>query len=919
MDTTSYLGNIDSKALEVLYEQYKKEPNSVDISWKKFFEGFDFARKNYEEEEVSTETTEKIQKEFKVLSLINGYRSRGHLFTKTNPVRERRKYLPTLDIENFELSEQDLDTFFSSGKEIGLGKASLREIIAHLEATYCRSIGIEYKFIRIPKVTKWIEEKIEETRSERKFSKEEKIEVFENLNKAVLFEKFIHRKFVGQKRFSLEGGESLIPALSYLVKKGARAGIKEFVMGMAHRGRLNILANILKKNYDQIFNEFYGRDYVDPFFSGDVKYHLGFSTQLDVENDKTVMFHLAPNPSHLEAVGPVISGISRARIDQNHEKDSSKLLPIIIHGDAAIAGQGIVYELVQMARVDAYQTGGTVHIVINNQVGFTTNYIDGRSSTYCTDVAKVTLSPVIHVNGDDIEAVIYAIEFALEFRQKYKRDVFIDLLCYRKYGHNEADEPMFTQPRLYEKISKHPNPCEIYSQNLIEQGVLTEKDVQLAEKEFTSHLEKELNEAQQQTNASVKPLLTDEWEGINTVSERDVFKRVNTRFSHKKLLEIADKITTLPEDISFFSKTKKLINTRKKLVEKNKLDWAMCELLAYGSLLQEGFPVRMSGQDVERGTFAHRHAVLIATETSDDIQKTRKERYIPLNNIEENQKNTLEIYNSTLSEYAVMGFEFGYALTKPNTLTLWEAQFGDFANGAQIIFDQFISTSEVKWNQRNGMVVLLPHGYEGQGAEHSNARMERFLTLCSKKNMKIANCTTPANFYHLLRAQLKADFRKPCVVFTPKSLLRHSECVSTMEDLSKGEFQPLIDDPRIVDKKKVRRVLVCTGKFYYDLDKYRQENKITDVAIIRLEQIYPLYVERIREMILSYSESKGTFWTQEEPMNYGALDFILRNFRVRYDIKIEFLSRPPSAVSATGSMERHKIEHLKVIKKSFGK
>ncbi len=897
MDKHSYLSNADGAVIEDYYQRYINDPESVSEGWRKFFEGFEFARKSYD-----TDVPENFQKEFKVLDLINGYRTRGHLFTKTNPVRARRTYRPTLDLENYGLEQADLETVFQAGNEIGIGSAKLKTIIEHLEQTYCDSIGIEYMYIRKPEEVAWIREKLE-LKNRPKYSEKEKKHILHKLNQAVVFEKFLHTKFVGQKRFSLEGNEALIPALDAVVEKGADIGIKEFIIGMAHRGRLNVLANIFNKTYEKIFSEFEGKEYEDNLFDGDVKYHLGYSCDVKTDSGHDVHMTLAPNPSHLETVGPVVEGITRSKID-TYLKDEKKIVPIIIHGDAAIAGQGVVYETVQMAQLDGYRIGGTLHIVVNNQIGFTTNYIDGRSSTYCTDVAKVTLSPVLHVNGDDVEAVIQAIQFAIEYRQTFHKDVFIDILGYRKYGHNEGDEPKFTQPLLYKAIGKHKNPRDLYLEKLISEGVVSKNKASEEEKAFNQQLQERLDDAKQIERATVSHFLNRTWQGIEVSDKKSFLTSPDTSFDKKKLLELADKINTLPKDKKFINKLARLFEARKQMIKDDNLDWAMGELLAYATLLKDKHPIRFSGQDVERGTFSHRHAVVKVEDS--------EEEYTPLNNISKDQA-PLYIYNSLLSEYGVLGFEYGYAMASPNALTIWEAQFGDFNNGAQIIIDQFLSAAEEKWKTQNGLVMLLPHGYEGQGAEHSSGRMERFLQLCAEDNMQVANCSTPANFFHILRRQLKWSFRKPLIIFTPKSLLRHPKCVSTIDELAKGKFQEVIDDAA-VKAKDVDTLVFCTGKFYYDLLAKKEDIDAENIALVRLEQLYPLPFNQIEEIVKKYSKAKKTIWAQEEPENMGAWSHLMRHLS---HLNLEVISLTESGAPATGSSKAHVVRHTAIIDKLF--
>ncbi len=902
MDKFSYLNAAHSSTIDELYNQFKKDPGQVEESWQKFFEGFDFARSNYDD--VGSVPVQ-VQKEFNVINLINGYRIRGHLFTKTNPVRERRKYWPTLDYKNFGLEDSDLETIFQAGSELGVGPSTLSYIISHLEQTYCQSIGAEYKYIRNPDITKWLEIKMESVKNTPNLSHDEKRRIFHKLNEAVVFENFLHTKFVGQKRFSLEGAETLIPALDSIIEIGADHGIEEFVIGMSHRGRLNVLANTLNKTYEDIFSEFNGGEYDDQKFDGDVKYHLGYTTDVQTTQGKSVHISLTPNPSHLEAVDPVVQGIVRAKIDQKYNGDNNKISAILIHGDAAIAAQGIVYEVIQMSKLKGYRTGGTIHVVINNQIGFTTNYIDARSSTYCTDIAKVTLSPVFHVNGDDAEALVYTIKLAMEFRQRFHRDVFIDLLCYRRYGHNEGDEPRFTQPLLYKAIAKHPNPRDIYYQKLLTSGDLDSALAKEMESAFRDMLQERLTDAKQHSKVKITSFLEGAWKDLRLSNDKDFLSSPDTGFDEKKLRSIAKKITQLPADKDFFNKTQRLFSDRQKMLEgAGRLDWAMGELLAYGTLLEEGFPVRLSGQDVERGTFSHRHAVIRLEDS--------EEQYVPLSNISKKQAG-FQIFNSLLSEYGVLGFDYGYAFAAPNTLTLWEAQFGDFNNGAQIIIDQYLSSSEDKWKRMNGIVMLLPHGYEGQGAEHSSARLERFLCLCAENNMHIVNATSPANFFHVLRRQLHRKFRKPLIIFTPKSLLRHPKCVSTLKELAVGKFVEVIGDDQ-VKATAVKKVLLCSGKIYYDLEAHRLEHKVTDVAIIRLEQLYPFPAAQLDKILTKYKSAK-LVWVQEEPENMGAWSFILRVMKGK---NIDCISRVESASPATGSHKNHEIQQLEILNTALG-
>jgi 2-oxoglutarate dehydrogenase E1 component len=908
MEKFSYLGNGDIAAIETIYAQYLKDSNSVGADWQKFFEGFEFGRKNFEEGEVIPQS---VRKEFNVINLINGYRSRGHLFTHTNPVRERRQYTPTLGIENFGLETADLETVFHAGTQIGIGPAKLKDIIAHLTQTYCQSIGAEYMYIRTPDVVQWLQDKMESSRNTPKYSILEKMIILDKLSQAVFFENFLHTKFVGQKRFSLEGGETAIPALHAVIEKGADLGIQDFVLGMAHRGRLNILANILNKTYKDIFTEFEGRLSEDSLFDGDVKYHMGYSSDLVSNHGKQVHISLTANPSHLEAVDPVVEGISRAKIDNKYNGDNSKVCPILVHGDAALAGQGICYEILQMSQLDGFKTGGTIHLVINNQVGFTTNYLDGRSSTYCTDVAKVVLAPVFHVNGDDVEACVFVTELAMEFRQKFRRDVFIDVLCYRKYGHNEGDEPRFTQPLLYKAIAIHPNPREIYIRQLIAEGSVSEEFAKEAERNFKQMLQEKLDEAKQVEKAKVNSFLEGPWKGIQMASAQDFDQSPDSSVDQKTFLRIAQSTTTLPADKKFFNKIQNIFKERVSMIEKDNYDWAMGELMAYATLMNEGHNVRFSGQDVERGTFSHRHAVV----TIEDSE----EEYVPLNGFGAPGK--LSIYNSLLSEYGVLGFEYGYALTTPSTLTIWEAQFGDFFNGAQIMIDQFITCSEYKWRRMQGLVMLLPHGYEGQGPEHSSARIERFLQQCAENNIQVINATTPANQFHALRRQLKREFRKPLICFTPKKLLRYPSCVSSMKDFCTGGFTEVFDDVT-ANVKTVKQIAFCSGKIFYDLIEAKAKNGADDIAVIRMEQLYPFPEKQIAAILGKYKNANQFCWVQEEPENMGAWTFITRMFRnheTTAAIHLRYIGRPESASPATGFNKAHLQQQQGIVDKLFEK
>ncbi len=909
MDKFSFLNAAHVGFISELYEQYQKNPDAVEPSWRSFFQGYDLANENFSltDEEEEVEIPEEVRKEFLVIDLINGYRTRGHLFTKTNPVRERRKYTPTLDLENFGLTQNDLSTVFNAGQILGIGPKTLDVIIQHLQAIYCDSIGVEYMYLRNPEEIKWWHNRLNQNDNHPSYNLDEKKYILSKLNQASTFESFLQTKYVGQKRFSVEGGETLIPGISVALRDAAeKFGVQECVLGMAHRGRLNTLVNIFKKPVRDLFSEFEGKDFEDETIDGDVKYHLGLTLSKSYRGGQEMKMNLVPNPSHLETVDAVAEGIVRAKVDLDYDGDDAKILPILVHGDAAIAGQGIVYEVVQMAQLNGYKTGGTIHVVVNNQVGFTTNYLDARSSTYCTDVAKVTLSPVLHVNADDAEAVCHAMQIAVEYRARFKKDVFIDLLGYRKYGHNEGDEPSFTQPKLYKIIKKHKNAKEIYVEKLVEEGSITKDYVKQITEEFKDHLEAEFTESKKKTTSKIQDFMPDVWNGFVRKQLEDMLQPVDTSYSVEALKGIAKVISSTPEGHKFVRKAERILQGRSKMVfEDNKLDWGTAENLAYGTLLEEGFNVRISGEDVERGTFSHRHAIMRDENTLERVN---------LLNTNPNNKGELTIFNSHLSEYGVLGFDYGYAMAAPNTLTIWEAQFGDFANGAQIVFDQYISSAEDKWKLQNGLVMLLPHGYEGQGPEHSSARIERFLQSSSTDNWTIANCSTPANIYHILRRQMKREFRKPLVVFTPKSLLRLPAAVSTIEELAEGGFQEVIDDT--IDTANVKKMVFCTGKFYYDLLAERNKLERNDVALVRIEQLFPLHNDKIKAVMDRYPNVERYVWAQEEPKNMGSWSYMLERFELA---RLECASEEYRAAPAAGSSTRFKERHQAIIDKVFDK
>ena len=919
MDRFSFLNAAHTSFFADLYDQYLTSPDSVEPSWRSFFQGFDFANEYngspveqlsnaYQGSGESTVIADSVKKEFAVLKLIDAYRTHGHLLTKTNPLLEKTGETPDFSIEKFGLTQADLNVTFEAAQSVHLPKSTLQQIIDHLQNTYCTTLGIEFMYIPSEEKVQWISKYVESKVSD--LTTDQQKQILEKLVQAAAFENFFHTKYVGQKRFSLEGLEATIPALDAMIEAAGIAGVEDVVIGMAHRGRLNVLANIMQKPAQNIFTEFDGKDYADvaDTFDGDVKYHLGYTSNRETKSGNKVTLNLAPNPSHLETVGAVIEGVVRAKQDKLYPNNFSKVLPVALHGDAAVAGQGIVYEIVQMSKLRAYQTAGTIHVVLNNQVGFTTSYKDARSGVYSTDIAKVVAAPVVHVNADDTEAAVKAMLFALAYRMEFKEDVFVDLVGYRKYGHNEGDEPRFTQPILYKLISKHQNARNIYNARLIENKIIDDSYVGSLEDKYKELLEANLTAAKATEKAVIIPFMEKEWEGYHIANVDRMLQTYDTKVSREMLDDIAPALTTLPGGSKFISKISKLIKDRYTMYyETNRLDWAMGELLAYGTLISEGYDVRFSGQDVQRGTFSHRHAVIKNEET--------EEEYVPLNNIK-SQNGQMRIYNSHLSEYAVLGFEYGYAMANPKALTIWEAQFGDFSNGAQIMIDQYIAAGEDKWGSQNGIVMLLPHGYEHQGAEHSSARLERYLQLCANHNMYVANCTTPANHFHMLRRQMVTDFRKPLVIMSPKSLLRHPEATSTIEELTSGSFQTIVDDPKVQDKSAVKTLVFVSGKFYYDLQAEKENLGRNDVAFVRIEQLFPLDNDKLKEVIASYPNVDDYVWAQEEPKNMGAYGYMLMNFDL---VKFRLASPAPAAAPAAGSSVRSKARYAKAIAKVFDK
>ncbi|MEI6950287.1 2-oxoglutarate dehydrogenase E1 component [Paraflavisolibacter sp. H34] len=913
MKDFSYITHSHPAFIENLYRDFVQNPESVDPDYRKFFEGFDFAVSNELNGNApaapaagASVDAGQLAKEFSVFNLIQAYRKKGHLIAKTNPIRERKNRGANLELKYFGLSESDLQQSFAAGQFIGLGTTTLQNIIDRLQVIYASNVGVEYQYVMKQNRVEWLEKEVEST-LQQPLPLEKRRIILEKLNQGVIFERFLHTKYIGQKRFSLEGGETTIAALDTIINTGAEGGVQEVVIGMAHRGRLNVLANTLGKTYEQIFSEFEGTAIPDQTMgSGDVKYHLGFSSDIQTASGKTVNVKLTPNPSHLEAVDPVVLGFCRAKADVMYGSEFDSVLPILIHGDAAVAGQGLVYEILQMSNLKGYYTGGTIHFVINNQIGFTTDFDDARSSDYSTSVAATVQAPVLHVNGDDAEAVVKCVEIATRYRQEFNSDIFVDMVCYRRHGHNEGDDPKFTQPQLYSLIEKHANPRETYVQYLLKNGDPGAQELaKEMEQKFWNDLQERLDEIKQNPLPYKYQQPEQWWRSLRRSTEEDFDQSPATAISADQLKQLFDSLMKWPEEFKPLRKVEKLLQDKVKLYDaEQKIDWATAELLAYSSLLTEGKDVRMSGQDVKRGTFSHRHAVM--------FDETNNKEYNRLSRLSDNQ-GTFRIYNSLLSEYAVLGFEYGYALANPNALVLWEAQFGDFANSAQIIIDQFLSSAETKWQRMNGLVMLLPHGYEGQGPEHSSARLERFLQLCAENNIIITNITTAANFFHALRRQLAWPFRKPLVNFSPKANLRLTSAYSHIDQFTKGGFSEVIDDTFVKDASEVKKVLFCSGKVYYDLADRQQKEARRDVAIIRLEQLYPLPAKQLEALYQKYSNATW-FWVQEEPLNMGAASFLQMHLK---SINYGIISRQPSAATASGYSKVHAQEQAEIVETAF--
>lgn len=936
MSNFSHLANANPRYIENMYRQFTQQPDSVDQSWRDFFLGFEYASQNGNGEVVAEESGlpvsndgavdwTHVKKEINVFSLIKAYRVRAHVEAEIDPINVFNEPGAKLNLNQYGLSDADLDTIFKAAEEVNLPPSTLREIIAQLDYVYLGAIGYECDHIFSREKRRWLRDRIEKRQKNNFYglSLEDKKHILKRLTDAVTFEEFLKAKHGPTKRFGLEGGEAAIVSLDAIINQAAAEGVEEVLIGMAHRGRLNTLVNIMDKSLESIFQEFEGATPKDVKGDGDVKYHMGYRGSLETQTGRTVKVELAPNPSHLEAVGPVVEGFARAKADMyyNNEdgegNDYDKILPILIHGDAAVAGQGVVFETAQMSELEAYKTGGTIHFIINNQVGFTTDQEDARTSIYSSGVASVTQSPVFHVNGEDPEAVMFVSRLAMEYRNRWNSDVYIDMLCYRKNGHNEGDDPNFTQPGMYTKIKQHDDVRKIYAKTLAERGEYSLDEATKMHKDLRAKMQEIYDEvkavAPEKMDYRYQPL-EDEWAGM----ERDHWKMEffeespETGVAKKTLKKVLDHLTTLPKDFDYVKKMERLYGGYQNSVKEDKLDWALGELSAYATLLLEGHGIRMSGQDVRRGTFSHRHAILNSNDGKETLNR--------LDGLSEDQ-GKLHIYNSLLSEFAVLGFEYGYATASPNNLVLWEAQFGDFANGAMTMFDQFISSGESKWAKMNGLTILLPHGYEGMGPEHSSARLERFLQLCAEFNMVVTNITTPANFFHALRRQLAWNFRKPMINMSPKNGLRHPMAVSPVADFGPGtRFQEIIDDPTVSARgnKKIKRLLLCSGKVYFDLAQHKEKNQRDDVAIVRVEQLFPLPTGQVQKLLKRYSGAE-VIWVQEESRNAGAWSYISEQFIYNegIDTKLRYVGRIATASPATGYKKVHVAEQQRLIDEAF--
>jgi len=893
-DTIASRWNLD--VVEAAYQAWRQDPSSVDANWQQFFEGFELGLGR-----AGTTTTDATF-QTGIVRLVFAYRNIGHFLAHLDMLTTPRAHHPLLDLSEFGLTEADLDRSFSHCPFLGLKKGTLRELIAALRETYCRTIGVEYMHIQDSGIRHWLQERMEPCRNHPSFDRAQKIRILQNLHYAELFEKFLHVKYRSQKRFSLEGAETLIPLLEALVEKSADIGVQEIVLGMAHRGRLNVLANTLRKPYEDIFAQF-EENYIPELMDGDgdVKYHLGFSCDRVNSHGKKLHLSLTPNPSHLEAVNPVVEGRTRAKQRIFGDLERKRGIPLLIHGDAAMAGQGLVTETLNLSQLEGYTTGGTLHVVINNQIGFTTAPNDARSTKYCTDVVKMLQVPIFHVNGEDAEATVFLAELALDFRQEFNKDVVIDMFCYRRHGHNEGDEPSFTQPIMYSKIKERPSFTSIYTDHLLRSGDLTPEETDAIRQKFEDKLQRALEEVR--TGPHQYPGMRGFGGYWKDLTPTYTHKPVETAISEEMLKYITGCLVRVPPHFTMHPTIARIFHARVDDVHAGKpIDWPLAELLSFGSLLMDGNPVRLSGQDSRRGTFSQRHAVLYDARSG--------EPFFPLNELKPNQ-GQFTAYNSLLSEAAVLGFEYGYALDSPYTLVLWEAQFGDFVNGAQVIIDQFVAASTSKWQRDCGVVLLLPHGYEGQGPEHSSGRLERFLQLCAEDNLQVCYPSTPAQYFHLLRRQLKRNFRKPLIVMTPKSLLRHKAAVSPQQEFTQGRFQEILDDAT-ADPAAVRKVLLCSGKVYYELVERRAEQKANDVAIVRVEQFYPLHEALLKQVLGRYRKTKSWIWVQEESQNMGGWSFMEPRLRA-LGYQVDYVGRDASASPATGSLQIHKLEQKELV------
>jgi 2-oxoglutarate dehydrogenase E1 component len=891
--------------IESQYKQWKTDANSVSRDWRFFFEGFEMAAGTDRKADVIYDQKQGF-KQVRVEALIRRYREVGHLLACFDPLTACPTDHPLLNLSAFDLTPNDLDTPFFAKGLVDNDRASLKEIIQALKETYCRSIGVEFMHLQDPDERKWLQDRMEPTRNTPDLKVDDRLRIMEKLYQAVLFEQFLHKKYLGQTRFSIEGAEVVIPMLDVLADRAASLNCREIILGMAHRGRLNVQTNILNKPYEEIFSEFESCHDPDEIFgAGDVKYHDGYLADVKTRGGLPLRIFLVNNPSHLESVNPVVEGFVRGRQDILKDDKRNVILPLLIHGDAAFSGQGVVTETLNMSQLTGYKTGGTIHIVINNQIGYTTLPEHARSTRYATDVAKMLMIPIFHVHGEDPESVVHVIRLALDYREIFHKDVVVDVVCFRKYGHNEGDEPYFTQPQMYDRIRKRLPLNVVYSQRLIEKDVIRKEDTDALEQSINRHLEDVLEAVKSGTCVFPQYRFYENWKNYHGTYTHDPVK---TGLPKEKLVALARKLNTVPKEFSLNEKLVRLMKKRQDSIEEgHSIDWANAEILAFASLLTEGDPVRLSGQDSARGTFSQRHTILFDTKTGDE--------YIPLNALDKNQAPFL-VYNSLLSESGVLGFEYGYSVAQPRGLVIWEAQFGDFANNAQSIIDLYIASGEAKWQRLSGLVMLLPHGWEGLGPEHSSARLERFLQLCAKDNIKVCNLTTPTQYFHLLRRQAKESYRKPLIIMTPKSLLRHPLAISELKELISGEFREVLEDPDTLTS--VRCVLFCSGKIYYELLQKRRELKKNDFAIVRLEQFYPFPETQIKSVLQKYKKARRFMWVQEEPENMGAWYFL--RFRLENIVgkPMEYVGRPAAATTATGYPNIYRKEQAAVANTALG-